>query len=74
MLRLLYDHVQPSNVGHSRSRIDKYNFPPLNLQQQPVWDVGFQQLITLRSPRYFSVFSAKNFQDFLHLFFRNSCQ
>ncbi|MDE5110162.1 MAG: hypothetical protein O4753_02410 [Trichodesmium sp. St7_bin2_1] len=34
--------------------IDKSNFPPLNPQQQQVWDVGSHQLIILRSRPYFS--------------------
>ncbi|MDE5111314.1 MAG: hypothetical protein O4753_08595 [Trichodesmium sp. St7_bin2_1] len=34
--------------------IDKSNFPPLNPQQQQVWDMGSQRLITLKSRPYFS--------------------
>ena len=34
--------------------IDKSNFPPLNPQQQQVWDLGSQRLIILRSRPYFS--------------------
>jgi len=34
--------------------IDKSNFLPLNPQQQQVWDVGSQRLITLRARPYFS--------------------
>ena len=50
----LRDHVQWHNVRHSHLRINQSNFPPLNPQQQQVWDVGSQRLITLRVSPYFS--------------------
>ncbi|MDE5105893.1 MAG: hypothetical protein O4808_02050 [Trichodesmium sp. St17_bin3_1_1] len=50
--------------------IDKSNYPPLNSQQQQVWDVSSPRLITLRAPPYFSAFLAKNVRNFLAPFFR----
>ncbi|MDE5083961.1 MAG: hypothetical protein O4859_23125 [Trichodesmium sp. St18_bin1] len=52
-------------LRHSHSRIDKSNFPPDNPQQQQVWNVGSQRLITLRAPPYFSAFPSKNVRNFL---------
>ena len=40
--------------------IDKSNFPPLNPQQEQIWDVGSQRLITLKSWPYFSAFPSIN--------------
>ncbi|MDE5121994.1 MAG: hypothetical protein O4965_18725 [Trichodesmium sp. St19_bin1] len=49
---------------------DQSNFPPLHPQQQQVWDVGSQRLITLRVPPYFSAFPVKNVRYLLVQFFR----
>ena len=48
-----HSYLAQSIARHSHSQINESNFPPLNPQQQQVWDVGSQQLITLRAPPYF---------------------